>query len=90
MEPGPVQDELSLRFVVASEKDRGRKDRLETIHDPAVPLPVFEEVEKVVHFGRSAKPYNPASLAKRERRHPNWNEAVLAVRDRRFIMHLQQ
>ena len=77
VESRPVQDEFTLGLVVASGKDGGREDALETLHDPVVPLTVLEEVEEVEHLGGSVKPHNPAALTDRERGYPDWNEAVL-------------
>lgn len=51
VESRPVEDELTLWFVVTSEKDGGREDALETLHDPVVPLAVLEEAEEVEHLG---------------------------------------
>jgi hypothetical protein len=48
--PSPVKDEFTFWFIVASEEDGGREDALETLHDPVVPLTIFEEVEKVEHL----------------------------------------
>ena len=79
MEPGPVEDQLALGFVVGSKECRSGKDSLETLHDAAIPLAVFEEVKKVEHLGGSAKPHNPAALAKGQGRDPDGNEPVLAV-----------
>lgn len=79
MKPGPVEDQLAIGFVVSSKECRSGKDSLETLHDAAIPLTVFEEVEKIEHLGGSAKPHNPAALAKGEGRDPDGNEPVLAV-----------
>jgi hypothetical protein len=50
VESRPVQDELCFGLVAASEKDGGREDTLETLHDPVVPLTIFEEAEEVEHL----------------------------------------
>jgi hypothetical protein len=80
VESRPVQNELTLGPVAASEKDGGREDALKTLHDPVAPLAVFEEAEKVEHLRGSVESHNPAALTDRKRRHPNRNEAVLAER----------
>jgi hypothetical protein len=80
MKPGPVEDQFTLRFVVGSKESRSGKDSLKTLHDAAIPLAVLEEVKEVEHLGGSAKPHNPAALAKGEGCDPDGNEPVLTVR----------
>ena len=79
MKPGPVEDQFTLGFVVGSKESRSGKDSLETLHDAAIPLAVLEEVREVEHLGGSAKPHNPAALAKGQGRDPDGNEPVLSV-----------
>ena len=80
MKPSPVEDQLTLGFVVGSKESRSGKDSLETLHDAAIPLAVLEEVKKVEHLVGSAKPHNPAALAKGKGCDPDGNEPVLSVR----------
>jgi len=77
VESRPVEGEFAFWLIVASEKDGGRENALESLHDPVVALTVLEEAEKVEHLGGAVKSYNPAALTNGEGRHPNWNEAVL-------------
>jgi hypothetical protein len=78
VESRPIENEFTFWFIVASEKDGGCKDALETLHDPAVPLTILEESEKVEHLGGSLESHDAAALTNRKCRHPNRNEAVLA------------
>jgi len=67
--------------VIRPKKDRGSKYPLEAFHDAAITLAVFEEMEKVEDFGTRTKSDNPTSLADRHRGYPDWDEAILTVRE---------
>ena len=86
VESRPVENEFTLWFIVASEKDGSREDALETLHDPVVALTILEEAKEIQHLRGSAEIYNPAALTNRERSDPNWNEAVLPERQSKLWM----
>ncbi len=87
---GPVEDQFTRGLVAGSKKRHSGKDSLESLHDAAIPLAVFEEVKTVEHLGGSAKSHNPAALAEGKGRNPDGDQAVLSIRDGRFVMHLPQ
>src|SRR6516225_8244970 len=74
----PIQQELPIGLIVRAEKHGGREDPLEALHDAVVSFSVFEEAEEVEHLGPGAETDAPASLAERQRGHPDGNETVLA------------
>ena len=77
-------------MLLGSKEHCGGKNSLETFDEAPISLAVFEQAEKVEHFGRGLETDDPALLANGERGNPNGDEAVLAVGDGRFIMHLPQ
>jgi len=90
VEARPIQEKLPLGLIAGAEKDGGREDPLEALHEAVVSFSVFEEAEEVEHLGRGAETDAPASLVERQGGHPDGNETVLAKGDGRFIMDLQE
>ena len=78
VEARPIQEKLPLGLIARAEKDGGREDPLEALHDAVVSFSVFEEAEEVEHLGPGAETDAPASLVERQGGHPDGNETVLA------------
>ena len=78
VEACPMQEKLPLGLIARAEKDGGREDPLEALHDAVVSFSVFEEPEEVEHLGPGAETDAPASLVERQGGHPDGNETVLA------------
>jgi len=54
---------------------------LEALHEAAIALAVFEEMEKIEDLGSCAKPDNATALADGHSCYPDRDEAILAVRE---------
>ena len=77
-------------LILGAKKYSGAKNAVESFDDPPVMTAIFGKVKELEEFRGRLELYHPVLLADRQRRNPNWNEPVMAVRDGRFIMHLPQ
>ena len=90
MEAAPIEEWSGVRMIFGSEENGCAEEPLEAIHEAAVVWAVFGKMEKVKHLGGRIEMELAGFLAQGERGHPDGDEAVLAERDGRFIMHLPQ
>jgi hypothetical protein len=90
VETGPINDSSGLGVFFGSEENRGAEEPLEAFDEAAVVRAVFGKMEEVEHLGGRIEMELAGFLPQGERGHPDWEKAVLAERDGRFIMHLQQ
>jgi hypothetical protein len=90
MKPGPVDNWLPVGFLVGSEENRCRKESLKPFFDSAIVSAIFGQVKEVEHRQATREMDCPSFLSQSQGCDPNGNQSVLAVRDGRFITHLQQ
>lgn len=81
VEPRAIGHPVARRLILRAEKDGSRKDPLETFDDAAVMAAVFGEMEEIKHFCGGLEMHDAAFLAEGQRCNPDWDEAVLAVRE---------
>jgi len=75
-----IDDKCATRLVIRPEKDGSGKYPLETFHDAAISLAVFEEMEKIEDLGSCLEPDNGTALADGHSGYPDGEEPILAVR----------
>ena len=81
LKSGPIDGKSAARLVIGPEKDGGGKYPLETLHDAAITLAVFEEMEKVEDLGSCTKSDNPTASTDGHGCYPDWDEAILTIRE---------
>jgi len=86
----PVNHAVAGRLVLGAEENSSRKDSLEALNDSPIMIAVRGQVEEIEHLRSSAKSDGAALLAERQRGDPDGDQAILAERNGRFIMHPPQ
>jgi len=81
VKPSPIDGKSSARLVIRPEKDGGSKYPLETLHDAAITLAVFEEMEKVEDLRSCTESDNPSALTDGHGRYPDRDEPILTIRE---------
>jgi hypothetical protein len=73
-----------LRF--GAEENSGAENAPEGFDDAPIMPTVFRQVKEIEDLGSRLKPDDAALLPNRQRGDPNWNQAILAVRQSEFGM----
>jgi hypothetical protein len=90
VEAAPVDNGVFLEMIFGSEENVGGKDSLESLDHAAIVGAVLGQAKEFKDLGGRFEVDRTGVLFHREGSDPDGNQAVLAVRDGRFIMHLQQ
>ena len=85
-----VDDWCFFWLLFCAEENRGGKDSLESLDHAAIMGAVLGQVKEFKDLGGRFEVDRTGVLFHRESSDPDGNQAVLAVRDGRFIMHLPQ
>lgn len=73
-------------LILGAKKYSGAKNALESFDDPPAMAAIFGKVKELEEFCGRLEPYHAALLADRQRRNPNWNGPLLAVRETEIWM----
>jgi len=88
VEASRIDKDLLDTVTFAAKKNRGSENSLEGRFDPAVLASIHWQVKIVEQLGWAVEVNDAAFLFDSQRGQPNGDEAILPVRDGRFIMHL--